>query len=133
MMYENDNFTEEENKDRREICLSREFLEPNVRQNQQVWSYRFAVKDVDDFIISVPNNFNDMEQLKDQKKGWQERPDKFFVRVTISPSPENDATIFITFSYPSNLPNIIFISFIVYPEYLMYNDTDFKLRVQHRS
>lgn len=42
-----------------------------------------------------------MLELNDHERGWQESEDKFFLRVNVSPSPENDATIYVSFSYPS--------------------------------
>ncbi|CDW72111.1 UNKNOWN [Stylonychia lemnae] len=91
-----------DSEDRREVCLNQTYCQYPDSTDRSIWSYKFAVKDLDEFQISLPNQMNNMPFLQGQKHGWQQREDKFIVRVNISPSSENDATLYITFSYPCN-------------------------------
>jgi len=52
-----------------------------------------------------------------------------FIRVNISPGPENEATLFVSFTKPCKY--FPFTLNLDYPEYVFYNQTSFNLRVQH--
>ena len=63
-------------------------------KDRSIWSYKFPIKNIDDFQIALPN----INRLPDKVYGWSITSKKFYVRVNISPSPDNDATFFITFT-----------------------------------
>lgn len=77
-----------------------------MASQKNAWSYYFPLSKIDDFQITLPNP-NPL--LKENDFGWQTTKDKMFVRVNISPGPENEATLFLSFTKP------------YYPEYIFYN------------
>ncbi|TNV88198.1 hypothetical protein FGO68_gene7808 [Halteria grandinella] len=88
--------------------------------SRQIWSYDFGLSKVDDFQITIPNpNEIPKERLRDF--GWQTTKDRLFVRVNISPGPESESTLFVSFTKP------------FYPEYIFYNQTKQTIRVTHQS
>lgn len=92
-------------------------LNPEYAKCSELWSYKFSIKDIDDFQISIPNP---NQKYYENKKQWSESTRNLFARVTITPGPEHEGTLFVTFNRA------------YYPEYVFYNKTEYKLTLQHR-
>lgn len=57
----------------------------------------------------------------EEKSGWQTDESKLFVRVNISPGPDNEATLFVSFTKP------------YFPEYIFYNQLENRIKITHKS
>jgi hypothetical protein len=82
-----------------------EFSRSDARHN---WSYYFPLSNVDDFQITIPNANTQAMTSLEEKSGWQTDESKLFVRVNISPGPDNEATLFVSFTKPCNLFSFLF-------------------------
>jgi len=51
-----------------------------------------------------------------------------FVRVTISPGEQHDATLFISFSKPCK----VLLLMLDFPEYVFYNETSYTVDISHK-
>lgn len=56
--------------DRREVILIKEYGAKKYADDRTLWSYKFPVKDLDEYQISVPNEMNHMPQLENTQRGW---------------------------------------------------------------
>ena len=86
-----------------------EFSRSDARHN---WSYYFPLSNVDDFQITIPNANTQAVTTLEEKSGWQTDESKLFVRVNISPGPDNEATLFVSFTKPCNLFVLPFLTLI---------------------
>lgn len=68
-----------------------------LTKDRSIWSYKLPLGNIDDYQISLPNP----NQLSPSREfGWTFSKDRLFIRVNLSPGPENEATLFISFTKP---------------------------------
>lgn len=72
-------------------------IKKEFAMDNNLWSYSFHLNNIDDFQITMPNPNGVPLPLRE---GWSLTEGKAFSRVNISPGPDHDATLFISFSKP---------------------------------
>lgn len=96
-----DDLEKDDDEEERRIMINPEY---GLVDSRDVWSYTFQADSFDDFQLALKNpNPSHYEG----RKAWSEKPDLLFVRVTVAPSPEHDATLYVTFTKPCKQSTIL--------------------------